>query len=53
MNQSQFKDRVSHMCLAGTLVASWSQTQEAVHSNPFTVMTDIFVIEIIEIRENI
>ena len=26
----QFKDPVSHMCLAGTLVASWSLTQEVV-----------------------
>ena len=24
----QFKDPVSHMCLAGTVVASWSLTQE-------------------------
>ena len=24
----QFKDPVSHMCLAGTAVASWSLTQE-------------------------
>ena len=28
MNWPQFKDPVSHMCLAGTMVASWSLTQE-------------------------
>ena len=25
---AQFKDPVSHMCLAGTVVASWSLTQD-------------------------
>ena len=29
---------VSHMCLAGSVVASWSLTQEVAGSNPFTVM---------------
>ena len=28
MNRAQFKDPVSHMHLAGALVASWSITQE-------------------------
>ena len=28
MNWTQFKDSVSHMCLAGTVVASWSPTEE-------------------------
>ena len=28
MNWAQFKDPVSHMCLAGTVVESWSLTQE-------------------------
>ena len=28
MNRGQFKDPVSHMYLAGTVVASWSLTQE-------------------------
>ena len=28
MNQAQFKDPVSQMCLAGAMVASWSLTQE-------------------------
>ena len=28
MNWVQFKDQVSHMCLAGTVVASWSLIQE-------------------------
>ena len=30
MNWDQFKDPISHMCLAGTVVASWSLTQEVV-----------------------
>ena len=42
MNWSQFKDPVSRMCLGGTVVASWSLTQEVAGLNPFTVMTDIF-----------
>ena len=33
------------MCVAGTVVASWSLTQEAVGSNPFAVMTNIFFTE--------
>ena len=28
MNWAQFKDPVSQMCLAGTVGASWSLTQE-------------------------
>ena len=28
MNWAQFKDLVSHMCLAGAVLASWSLTQE-------------------------
>ena len=35
MNWAQFKDPVSHMCLAGTVVASWSLTQEVAGSSPF------------------
>ena len=30
---AQFKDPVSHMCLAGAVVASWSLTQEVACSN--------------------
>ena len=30
------------MCFAGTVVASWSLTQEVADSIPFTVMTNIF-----------
>ena len=45
MNWAQFKVPVSHMFLAGTAVASWSLTLEAVGSSPFTVMTNIFVRE--------
>ena len=53
MNQGQFNDPVSHMCLAGAVVASWSLTQEMTGLNPFIVMTNIFVIEFNEFRENI
>ena len=28
MNWAQFKDPVSHMCLTGAVVASWSLTEE-------------------------
>ena len=43
------------MCLAGTMVASWSITQEVTvaGSSPFTVMTNIFVTEFSEFNENI
>ena len=33
---------VSHMCLAGAVIASWSLTQEMTGSSHFTVMTNIF-----------
>ena len=33
MNELQFKDPVSHMCLPGVVVASWFLTQEVVGSN--------------------
>ena len=39
MNWVQFKDPVSHMCLAGAVVTSWSLTQEVASSSYFTVMT--------------
>ena len=42
LNCGQFKDPVSHLCLAGDVVASWSLTQEMAALNPFTVMTNIF-----------
>ena len=45
MNWSRFKDPVSHMCLAGTVVASWFSTQKMAGLNPFTVMRVIFVTE--------
>ena len=49
MNWGQFKDPVSHMCVADAVVASWSLIQEIAGSNPFTVMTNIFN----EFKENI
>ena len=53
MNWAQFKDPVSHMCLAGAVVASWFITQETAGSDSFTVMTSIFVTEVPEFSENI
>ena len=47
-------DNVSHICLAGALVASWWQRGGWVAgSNPFTVMTNIFVTEFSKFSENI
>ena len=51
MNSAQFKDPVSHMCPAGTLVASWSPTKEVAGSSTFTVMTNTFVTEFAEFSE--
>ena len=45
MNWAQFKDPVSHMCVDGVVVASWSLTQEVAGSSLFTVMINIFVTE--------
>ena len=39
------------MCLAGTVVASWSLTQEVAGSSLFTVMTNIFVTEFSKFNE--
>ena len=52
MNRTEFKDPVSHVCLAGVMVASWSLTQEVAGSSTFTVMTNIFVTEFSEFSEN-
>ena len=43
MNWAQFKDPVSQMCFAGTVVASWSLIQEVAGLSP--VMTNFFVTE--------
>ena len=53
MNWAEFKDPVSHMCLAGTVVASRSLPQEVGGVSPFTVMANIFVTEFAEFSENI
>ena len=53
MNWGHFKDPVSHMCLAGPVVASRSLVQDMAGSNHFTVMTNIFVSEFAEFCENI
>ena len=52
MNWAQFKYPVSHMCLAGAVVASWFLTQEVAGLNPFTVMTNIFVNSVKTFRKN-
>ena len=49
MNWAQFKDSAFHMWLAGTVVASWSLTQEVEGSSPFTVMKRFLVTEFAEI----
>ena len=41
------------MCLVGTVIASWSLTQDVAGWSPFTVMTNIFVNEFTEFSENI
>ena len=41
------------MCLAGSVIASWSLTQDVAGSSPFTVMTNIFVFEFTEFIENV
>ena len=41
------------MCPPDTMVASWSLTQGMAGSNPFTVMTNILVVEFSELNENI
>ena len=51
MNWNQFKDPTSNVCLAGTVVACWSLTQEMASSSPFTVMTNIFVTKFGEFSE--
>ena len=53
MNNSQFNDPVSHVCLTSTVVVSWSLTQEVTGLSPFTVMANIFVIGFAEFSENI
>ena len=45
MNCGHFKDPVCYLCLTGAVVASWSLTQEVAGLNPFTLMTNNFVIE--------
>ena len=40
INWSQFKGTVSHICFAGTVVASWSLMQKVTGLNPSTVMTN-------------
>ena len=42
---------LSQMCLAGTVVAFWSSTQEMGGLKPFTVITTTFVTEFSEFNE--
>ena len=53
MNSAQFKYPVSHMCLAGTVVAPWSLTQQMAAPSPFTLMTYISVTEFSKFSKNI
>ena len=50
---SRFKDPASHMYVTGTVVASWSLTQDVAGLNPFMGTTNIFVTEFSEFSENI
>ena len=52
MNWAQFKDPVSHISLAGTVVASWPLTQGVAGLSFFTVKTNILVTEFAEFRKN-
>ena len=51
--ESQFKEPISHTCRAGTVVASWSLTQDEAGLSPFAEMANIFVTEFIEFSKNI
>ena len=51
MNWVQFKDLVSHMCLAGAVLAFWSLTQKVAGSSPFAILTNIFVTEFAKFSE--
>ena len=51
MNWVQFKDLVSHMCLAGAVVAFWSLTQKVAGSSPFAILTNISVTEFAKFSE--
>ena len=53
MNWAQFKDPVSHMCLVGTVVTSWSLTQEVAGSSPFAVVTNTFATEFAKFSETL
>ena len=35
MNRANYKDPISHVCLAGAVVASWSLKQEVADLTPF------------------
>ena len=53
MNWAQFKDPFSHMYLAGTVLSSWSLTQEVAGSSPLTVMTNKLLAEFSKFSKNI
>ena len=53
MNWVQFIDPVSHMCIAGAVITSWSLIQAVAGSNMLTVITNILVAEFSEINDNI
>ena len=45
--EQRWRDPVSHVCLAGAVVASLSLTQEVAGSSPFTVMTNILSLNLL------
>ena len=51
MDWAKSKYPVSHICLAGAVLASWSLTQEVAASSSFPVITNIFVSEFAKFSE--
>ena len=53
MNWAQFKDHVSHMCLAGAVVASWSLMQERSRFEPILMIIFFLLLNSLNCSENI
>ena len=51
MNWAQFKDPLCYLCLLGTVVASWTLTQEVAGWQGFDPFYSFFVTELSEFRE--
>ena len=53
MNWAQFKDPVSQLCLAGTVVASYTRGGWVASLSPFTAKPNIFVTKFSTFSKNI